>query len=90
MRRLSTRAIVFAALDGEPTDVPTKTDPYFGFAVRSTCSDVPAEILGPGSTPTDKDAYNTQAMKLAAMFAAKFKDFANEVSEEVCNAGPHV
>ena len=73
-----TRALVSAALGGELADVSTITDPIFGVAVPTTCPGVPSEVLSPRNTWQDKAAYDTQARKLAAMFAENFKAFADQ------------
>jgi phosphoenolpyruvate carboxykinase (ATP) len=83
-----TRQMVRAALNGLLEDVPTKTDPTFGFEVPTTCPDVPAEVLWPRDTWADKDAYDRQAQKLAGMFVENFKQFEGRVSEEIKAAGP--
>ena len=41
-----TRQMVRAALNGALDDVPTRTDPIFGFEVPTTCPDVPARSSG--------------------------------------------
>lgn len=83
-----TRAIVRAVLAGALADVPTRIDPIFGVAVPTACPDVPPEVLDPRSTWSDPRAYDAQARKLAAMFTANFKVFADDVSEDVQAAGP--
>ena len=90
-RRLAighTRALVHAALDGSLSQAPMVTEPLFGLAVPTQCPGVPAEILNPRNTWNDKAAYDNQAKKLAGMFAANFKTFADQVTEEVRQAGP--
>ena len=83
-----TRAMVRAALTGALADIPTTSDPIFGVAVPTACPDVPAQVLDPRSTWSDPVAYDAQARRLAAMFAANFKAFASDVSEDVRAAGP--
>lgn len=83
-----TRAMVRAALTGALAGVSTKLDPIFGVAVPTACPDVPPEVLDPRSTWTDAQAYDAQANKLAAMFAANFQAFAPTVSDDVRAAGP--
>ena len=84
-----TRALVHAALDGSLSKVAMATEPLFSLAVPVECPGVPAEILTPRNTWSDKAAYDAQAKKLAAMFAANFKTFTEQVSPEVRQAGPH-
>jgi phosphoenolpyruvate carboxykinase (ATP) len=85
-----TRAMVRAALDGRLDDVATVEDPIFRVAVPVSCPDVPTEFLQPRNTWQDKAAYDTAAHKLAAMFAANFAEYADEVSLGVREAGPRV
>jgi len=83
-----TRQMVRAALSGALDDVPTRTDPTFGFEVPTHCPDVPAEVLWPRDTWADKDAYDARASQLAQMFVDNFKQFEGRVSETVRAAGP--
>jgi phosphoenolpyruvate carboxykinase (ATP) len=85
-----TRAMVNAALDGKLDEVPTTQDPVFGLQIPQSCPGVPAEILQPRNTWEDKAAYDAQAAKLARMFHENFTSYADEVSEEIRNAGPKV
>jgi len=63
-------------------------DPFFGVQIPQTCPDVPSEALQPRRTWRDPQAYDVQARKLAGMFTANFKQFANDVSPDVRAAGP--
>jgi phosphoenolpyruvate carboxykinase (ATP) len=83
-----TRSMVRGALNGTLKDVPTHTDPNFGLEVPERCPDVPAEVLWPRDTWADKDAYDTQARKLADMFVENFKAYEDRVSPAVRDAGP--
>jgi phosphoenolpyruvate carboxykinase (ATP) len=83
-----TRAMVRAALAGALADVPATRDPVFGLAVPTACPSVPPEVLDPRGTWSDPQAYDIQAHRLAAMFAANFEAFASTVTEEVRAAGP--
>jgi phosphoenolpyruvate carboxykinase (ATP) len=85
-----TRSMVRAALDGSLADVPTRTDPNFGVEVPLDCPDVPASFLDPRSTWADRDAYDRQAQRLAAMFVTNFEAYADGVSDDVREAGPTV
>jgi phosphoenolpyruvate carboxykinase (ATP) len=85
-----TRAMVRAALDGRLANAETRTDPVFGLEVPVTCPDVPTEFLDPRATWADKDAYDRQAAKLAAMFVANFETFASGTADAVRAAGPSV
>jgi phosphoenolpyruvate carboxykinase (ATP) len=83
-----TRQMVRAVLGGRLNDVPTRTDPTFGFEVPVTCPDVPTEVLWARDTWADKDAYDAQARKLASMFVDNFKQFEERVSAAIRGAGP--
>jgi phosphoenolpyruvate carboxykinase (ATP) len=83
-----TRSMVRAALDGRLATAPTRTDPNFGFEVPRSCPDVPTEFLDPRATWADKDAYDRQATKLAAMFVANFETFAQGTDQAIRSAGP--
>jgi phosphoenolpyruvate carboxykinase (ATP) len=85
-----TRQMVHAALDGDLDDVPTVTDPTFGFQVPTTCPGVPGEILLPRSTWPDPLAYDQKARELARMFGENFAVFEGGVATEVRDAGPTV
>ena len=89
MKLAYTRAMVRAIHDGSLAQVPTTPDPVFGVHVPERCPDVPSEILQPRATWADTDAYDAQARKLAGMFAENFKQFQDEVSREVREAGPN-
>jgi phosphoenolpyruvate carboxykinase (ATP) len=83
-----TRAMVNAALAGKLDNVPYQTDPIFGLHIPEACPDVPSEVLNPRNTWSDKDAYDTKARELAALFHKNFDKFASDVPEKVKKAGP--
>ncbi len=85
-----TRSMVRAALSGALDDVPTATDPTFGFEVPLACPDVPSDVLQPRATWADGEAYDRQAAALARMFVENFVDYADGVPDAVCAAGPRV
>jgi phosphoenolpyruvate carboxykinase (ATP) len=85
-----TRAMVRAALNGALATTETRIDPVFRVEVPLTCPDVPASFLDPRSTWADKEAYDRQAVALAAMFAANFASYADGVSDDIRDAGPVV
>ncbi|MCA9671700.1 MAG: phosphoenolpyruvate carboxykinase (ATP), partial [Myxococcales bacterium] len=88
MKLSYTRAIVDAIHSGELKSAPTETDPVFGLEVPKSCPGVPAEILIPRNTWTDKAKYEETAKKLAALFGKNFKAYEGGVSDEVKAAGP--
>ncbi len=85
-----TRAMVRALLAGNLDQAPVTPDPIFGLPIPSAIEGVPTEILQPRNTWTDGAAYDTQAKKLAAMFAENIKKFGSAVSPAILGAGPKV
>ncbi len=85
-----TRAMVRAALNGHLANVATVVDPRFGFAVPTSCPDVPARFLQPRATWADPAAYDQAAANLARMFAANFEAYAEQVAPTIRAAGPRV
>lgn len=83
-----TRAMISAATAGELDTVSTRHHPIFNLEVPVTCPGVPDEVLDPGATWADKDAYELQARELARMFAENFERFKDTVPAEVTKAGP--
>ncbi len=67
-----TREIVNAALTCQLDDVEYVEDPLFHILIPTTCPGVPAEVLFPRNTWTDKAAYDERARKLAQDFSDHF------------------
>ena len=88
MKLKLTRAIINAIHSGALAQVKTASDPHFGFAVPTSCPEVPAEILIPRNTWTDKDNYDATARKLAKLFRENFTKYSDGASKEVKEAGP--
>ncbi|MGA3305583.1 MAG: phosphoenolpyruvate carboxykinase [Stellaceae bacterium] len=78
-----TRALIRAALAGTLKSAPTKKDPIFGLAVPENCGEVPAEVLNPRNTWSDKGAYDETAKKLTHSFEKNFKQYEAYVGTEV-------
>jgi len=89
MKLAHTRAMVRAALSGELNAVTSTIHPVFGVAMPITVRDVPADVLNPRSTWSDRAAYDAQAKKLAEMFKANIARFTG-LDEAVRAAGPRV
>ena len=53
-----------------------------------SCPDVPAAILNPRNTWTDKTAYDATAKNLARQFAANFQQYAGGVTADILAAAP--
>ncbi|HLW65960.1 MAG TPA: phosphoenolpyruvate carboxykinase (ATP) [Gemmataceae bacterium] len=83
-----TRTMLRAALAGTLANVLYETDPHFGLLVPRECPGVPAQVLQPRFTWSDRAAYDAQADKLAALFRENFVNFEDQVSAEVRAAGP--
>jgi len=88
IRIACSRAVIRGALTGSLRAVPTRTDPVFGFEVPQSCPDVPAEVLQPRATWTDRAAYDAQARKLAGLFVENFEAYAEKAAPEVLDAAP--
>jgi phosphoenolpyruvate carboxykinase (ATP) len=83
-----TRAMISAALNGSLDNVATTTDPVFGFAIPKEVPGVPADILIPKNTWSDKAAYDGKAKYLASLFVKNFDKYASVVSKEILAAAP--
>jgi phosphoenolpyruvate carboxykinase (ATP) len=81
------RAMVNAALEGKLDRVKYQKDPIFGLDIPTECPGVPADILSPRNTWTDKGAYDKKARELVALFEKNFAQFEQAVSAEVRAAG---
>jgi phosphoenolpyruvate carboxykinase (ATP) len=88
MKLKLTRAIINAIHSGELANAQTTQDPVFGFAVPIACPGVPAEILTPRNTWSDKSSYDATAKKLAGLFRSNFEKYADRASAEIKAAGP--
>ncbi|HXT69441.1 MAG TPA: phosphoenolpyruvate carboxykinase [Vicinamibacterales bacterium] len=88
MKIAHTRAMINAALSGALDNVAVERDPIFNLDVPVSCPGVPAEVLNPRNTWSDKAAYDAQAAKLAKMFVDNFKTFEATASPAVKAAGP--
>lgn len=82
-----TRTLLRAALSGQLAKSAFAPDPTFGLLIPQACAGVSPDILNPRMMWADKAAYDGQAQKVAALFAANFAKFADKVSEEVRAAG---
>ncbi|HRO24538.1 MAG TPA: phosphoenolpyruvate carboxykinase (ATP), partial [Promineifilum sp.] len=88
MKLAYTRRMITAALNGELDDVPMVEEPFFGLSIPQAIQGVPSEVLNPRNTWSDKDAYDAQAQRLVGMFKENFKQFEENVSNEIKAAGP--
>lgn len=82
------RSMITAALRGDLNNVSYQHHPVFGVMIPVTCPDVPAEILNPRNTWSDKKAYDKQTANLAQQFVNNFEKYAGCVSAEILSAAP--
>jgi phosphoenolpyruvate carboxykinase (ATP) len=90
MKLKYTRAMITAALEGKLNNVEFELHPVFGMAVPKECPEVPAEILNPRNTWTDKTAYDEKAKFLANLFTKNFEKYKDGVTAEVLAAAPKI
>jgi phosphoenolpyruvate carboxykinase (ATP) len=88
MKIAYTRAMIRAALSGQLDNVEYTRHPVFNIDVPNSVPGVPAEVLDPRGTWSDKAAYDTQAAKLARMFVDNFKTNFADADPKVAAAGP--
>ncbi len=87
MKIAHTRALVRAALAGTLKDAPVTKENWFGLFVPESCGEVPAEVLNPRNTWSDKGAYDDTARELTKRFEVNFKTFEPYVNDAVKAAG---
>lgn len=85
-----TRAMITAALTGKLENVTYKEHEIFGLKMPTSCEGVPADILNPKNTWTDKVAYDKKAGKLAEEFVKNFEKFASYANNEIMAAAPRL
>jgi phosphoenolpyruvate carboxykinase (ATP) len=85
-----TRAMITAAIENKFDNIEFRTDPVFGMEIPKECPYVPAEILDPRNTWSDKEAYDEKAKYLATLFVKNFEKYAGGVNEEVLAAAPNL
>ncbi|MBX0332048.1 phosphoenolpyruvate carboxykinase (ATP) [Pontibacter sp. HSC-14F20] len=85
-----TRAMITAALNGELDNVEYTKHPIFGVEMPNSCPNVPAEILNPRNTWTNKEEYDAKATDLASKFVKNFSKYAEFASEDILAGAPHV
>lgn len=83
-----TRAMIDAIHDGSLREAKTETSPIFGLEIVTECRNVPAEVLIPWVSWSDRSAFDAAAGRLAGLFVENFKDYEDQVSDEVKAAGP--
>lgn len=88
MKLAFTRAMVTAAIEGQLEQVAYQLDPIFNIYVPESCPGVPAEILMPRNTWSDKAEYDRKARELARLFVQNFNNFKQNMPTEIIAAGP--
>jgi phosphoenolpyruvate carboxykinase (ATP) len=88
MKLSITREIVDAIHGGELANAPTHTDPTFGFKTVTRCGDIPASVLAPRDSWSDKAQYDAAAKRLARMFISNFEPYAAEAGQSIIAGGP--
>ena len=83
-----TRAMITAVLEGKLTETEFKNFPIFNFQIPTACIGVPSEVLDPGNTWNNREAYTKKAKALAEMFNKNFQKYAAGVSQEIKAAAP--
>eukprot|EP01092_Planopodium_desertum_P003881 TRINITY_DN17493_c0_g1_i1.p1 TRINITY_DN17493_c0_g1~~TRINITY_DN17493_c0_g1_i1.p1 ORF type:complete len:402 (-),score=134.98 TRINITY_DN17493_c0_g1_i1:932-2137(-) len=86
MKIAYTRGLLNAALNGELENADFATDPYFGLAYPTACGDIPAEVLNPRDSWSDKAAYDKAAANLTSLFEKNFAKFEEHVAADVRDA----
>lgn len=90
MKLSYTRSMITSAMNGELNSVEYNPHPTFGVLVPQSVPNVPAEILNPRDTWSDKEAYDKKANELAQLFVKNFDKYASQASDEILSAAPIV
>lgn len=85
-----TRAMITAVLEDKLATASFEKHPIFGVEIPTSCDGVPAHILNPINTWTDKEAYEAKAHFLAAAFIKNFEPFAAEATPEMLAGAPMI
>ncbi|SFB85726.1 phosphoenolpyruvate carboxykinase (ATP) [Flexibacter flexilis DSM 6793] len=88
MKLAYTRAMITAALNGDLEKVDYETHPVFGVQMPLSCPEVPAELLNPRNTWTDKAEYDHKANYLAKAFLKNFEKFSSLATEQLLSGAP--
>ncbi|APU68600.1 phosphoenolpyruvate carboxykinase (ATP) [Christiangramia flava] len=88
MKLKYTRAMISAALDGKLEYAEFEKHEIFGLLMPTSCEGVPAEVLNPGNTWGNKEAYDQKARQLSGYFKENFKKFERFANEEILQGAP--
>ena len=83
-----TRRMISAVLGNELESVSTHRHTIFNLEIPDCIGGVPAEVLDPDKTWSDKETYERDARMLAAKFVENFKKYQTTVPETVTQSGP--
>ncbi|MDA8693451.1 phosphoenolpyruvate carboxykinase (ATP), partial [Saprospiraceae bacterium] len=83
-----TRALISAVMNNELEDTTYSNFSVFNFEIPNDCPNVPAEILHPRNSWTNKELYNEKRIELADMFTNNFNQYENSIAKEINAAAP--
>ena len=83
-----TRAIVDAIHSGELSKAEYAVDPVFRLSYPTSCPNVPAELLDPSASWSDKKSFLETQSELAGLFQTNFGKYASQATPEVIAQGP--
>ena len=78
--------MINAALNGDLDFVEYVKEPFFNLKIPRSCPGVPAEMLNPKNTWSNKREYDKTAKKLTKMFQENFKKY--NLPSTIVKAGP--
>ena len=81
-----TRGLLRAVLDGRLAHAPMRKDANFGFLVPQSAPEIPAEVLDPRATWSNKKAYDETARGLTRDFEKNFAEYEPHVGREIKDA----
>lgn len=81
-----TRSLLSEALNGQLNNASMRIDSTFKFQVPEQASNVDDTILNPRETWVDKDAYDTQALKLLSMYKENFEQYKKHIDSSIADA----
>ncbi|HET6543562.1 MAG TPA: phosphoenolpyruvate carboxykinase (ATP) [Chryseolinea sp.] len=90
MKLKYTRAMISAVLEGQLNSVAFQADSVFGMSVPLECPNVPADILNPRNTWSDKSEYDAKARFLANLFIKNFDKYKDGATAEVLAGAPTI
>lgn len=88
MKLSYTRAMITAALNGDLDNVSYRKHSVFGVSIPESCPNVPAEVLSPRATWSNKEAYDKKARELGAEFIKNFEKYSDYATEDILAGAP--